>query len=194
MRICVWICHPTVLWALYTIWITCHRGDYTTPHITKWPPTAPQKWSDVTLVFGLKSLNHAPHQWCSDPRMMIHGWIYYPTVLWLLYDACTTSDSGESPHIPLNNLWLNPGHAQLIPWFLDSRAWTVHLTSGEVVQGWGYMYGYAIPLFNGYYMKHEPCLTWVDHPHATEWPQTTGWTYSDVTLVFGPISLNHGPQ
>jgi len=30
------------------------------------------------------------------PRRMIHVWIYYPTVLWVLYEACITLDRGES--------------------------------------------------------------------------------------------------
>ena len=92
------------------------------------------------------SLNVSPHQWCSDPRMMIHVCICYPTVLWVLYAAWTMSERGELSHTPLNDLQLHPWHAQLLPWFSDRRSCTMYLISGIVVQGWWYMYGYAIPL------------------------------------------------
>ena len=60
--------------------------DHPTDHrlqTTTWPPTTPQTCSAVTLNIGMKSLNHAPHQGCSSsgPRMIIPGWIRYPTIL-----------------------------------------------------------------------------------------------------------------
>ena len=61
-------------------------------------------------------------------RMRIGVWICYSTVFWV-----TTYDMGGSPHRPHHDLQLNSRHAQLLPWFSKSRAWTMHLTSGVVV-------------------------------------------------------------
>ena len=41
----------------------------------------------------------------------------------------------------------------------------MHLTSGVVVLGWCYMYGYAIPLIYEYCMRHGPRLTGGGSPH-----------------------------
>ena len=48
--------------------------------------------------------------------------------------------------------------------FLEPRAWSMHLISGIMVQGWWYLYGYAIPLFYDYYMTQRKHLTGKDHP------------------------------
>ena len=107
--IMVWICYLTVLCVLYEAWTTYDRGESPiTPQSTVWPPTT---CSAVTQVFGIKSLNHGPHQWCSGPRMMVHGWIFYPTISWALYEACTMSDRSGSPHSPQHHLGLHPRYA-----------------------------------------------------------------------------------
>ena len=103
MIIPTWICYPTVIWVLYEVWTTS---------------PIPQTCSAVILGFVTKSLNHGRHQWCSGPRMMIQVGICYTTVIWVLYEACTTSDRDRSPHRPLYNLELHPRHAQLLPWIL----------------------------------------------------------------------------
>ena len=111
------------------------------PHTYGWPPTMPNECSAVTLVLGPKSLNHASHQCYSDPKMMNSSLICYPTVLWILYEACT-SDRGGSPHIPLNDLQLHHWHHQQLPLFSEQRrACTMYLISRVVVQGRRCRYG-----------------------------------------------------
>ena len=55
-----------------------------------------------------KNLNNLPHWSCSGPRKMKQVWIWYPTVLWRLYDAYAMSNRGGSSHIPLYDLKLHP--------------------------------------------------------------------------------------
>ena len=122
---------------------------------TTQPPIASNTCSTVTLLgVGKKSLNNIPHQWCSDPMRMIHVWICYSTVLLVLYEAWIISDRGETPHRPQYDIQLYPGHAQLLTWPSEKRAWTMYLISGVVVQGKSYMYGCAILLFYEWYMRH----------------------------------------
>ena len=120
----------------------------------------------VILDIGrTKSLNHAPHQLCSGARMMTRVEIYYPTILWVLYEAWAMSDKLMLPHRPRHDLQLHHIHAQLVPWILEPRAsWTVVLISGVVVQWWWRRYWYGITLFYECYMRHGPGLTGVDHP------------------------------
>ena len=47
---------------------------------------------------------------------------------------------------------------------LDIRTRRLNHTSGVVVQGWWYRYGYGSPLFRKCYLRHGPLLTGVDHP------------------------------
>ena len=83
-------------------------AGWITPQPTPWHPTTPQTYLGCYYPgFSLKSLNNVPHQWCSFPRLMIHVWICCPTVLWTLYEACTTSDRGGSPHRPQYQIELN---------------------------------------------------------------------------------------
>ena len=64
--------------------------------------------------FQIKSLNHAPHQCYSGPRMMIYVWICYPAVLLVLYEACSTYDRGKSRHRLKDDLQIYPRHAQVL--------------------------------------------------------------------------------
>ena len=132
----------SVIWGMDHGW-----QGWITSHTNEWPPTMPNESSPVTLVLSPTSLNHAPHQCCSDPMMMVHVRICYLTVLLVLYGACTTSDKGESPHIPQHDLQLHPGHTQLLPWFSDKRDCMIYLMSPIVAQGRWCRCGYAIPLF-----------------------------------------------
>ena len=169
---------------------------WTTPHITAWPPTTPLTCSDVNLVLGKRSLNNVPHQWYSVPRMIILLWICDHTVSWMLYDACTMSDRGESPHRPQHDLQLCPRNDQLLPWFSVPRAWTIYLTSVIVIQGQWYM---CIDILSHCFMSviwgmdHNVWQRWIAS-HTTGWPPTTPWTCSAVTLVLRPKSLNNVPH
>ena len=49
------------------------------------------------------------------------------------------------PYIPHHNLQVHPKHAQLLCCLLEPQAWTMYLISTVVVQGWIFMYVYAIP-------------------------------------------------
>ena len=85
-------CYMSVSWGMAHIW-----HGWITPYITIWPPTSHHTSSPVTQIFGTNNLNHAPHQWCSSPRMMVQVWICYPTVIWVVYDAFITSYISGSP-------------------------------------------------------------------------------------------------
>ena len=50
--------------------------------------------------------------------------------------------------------------------FLEPRAWTMYFISGFVVQGWWYLYGYAIPLFCECVMMHGQHLIWLGNPRG----------------------------
>ena len=134
-------CFMSVIWGMDHVW-----QGWITPHTIVWPHNTPWVYSAATLVFRNKSLINVHHQSCGGPRKMIHVWICYPTVLWVSYEALTTSDMCGPPHIPQHDHKLHAGHA-LLHWLLDPRAWTMHITSGAVVRGKWYMYGYANPLF-----------------------------------------------
>ena len=99
--------------------------------------------------------------------------ICYPTVLWVSYEALIMSDRCGSLHIPQtqHDHKLHPGHAQILPWFLDPRAWNMHLTSVIVVQGWWYMYGSAIPLI--YMCDITLMKQWVAYQYIYHCPWTT---------------------
>ena len=168
------------------------------PHRPKYKLKLHPTCSDVTVVFGKKSLNNVPHLWYSGVTLfmrviwvMDHLWQDDGTsmdvishCLWVLYEAWTMSDRGESPHIPMNDLQLHPWHAQLLPWFSIPGAWTMHLVSTAVVKGWWYMYVYAITLFHECCMMHGLCLTGMNHP--TDHTMTSNYTpdmlsyYSDL--------------
>ena len=73
MMMQIWICYP-IVYEYYMMYGPCLIGvDH--PQTNAWPQTTPQICSAVTLNVGTKSfLNHGPHQWCSDPRMMTSYW------------------------------------------------------------------------------------------------------------------------
>ena len=82
----VWICYPTISWVFIEAWTTSDRGGSTTR--LQWDiqsHIATMTYSAVTLVFGIKSLNHVPHQWCSGLRMMTQVWYLKTTYDWLNY-------------------------------------------------------------------------------------------------------------
>ena len=66
---------------------------------------------------------------------MMHVWIYYPTILRVLYDAWIMSDRGGQPHVPQYDLQLKTKHYQVVHWFLKPIAQKMHLSSSVVVQG-----------------------------------------------------------
>ena len=61
-------CIMSVIWVMGHVWL-----GYIIPQTTAWPPTTPQTCSAITLVFGMKSLNHWPRQWC--PCFMSVTWV-----------------------------------------------------------------------------------------------------------------------
>ena len=68
-----------------------------------------------------------------------------------------------------------------LPWFSDSRAWTMYLISGVVVQWWRHLYGCTVPLFYECYVRHVPCLTGVDHQKTTVLNWFRNWSWSKGT-------------
>ena len=74
-------------------------------------------------------------------------WIWYPTVLWVLYVAWTTLIKGGSSHRSQHDLKLHPRHTQMLPWFSDPITWTMNLTNVSVVKEQWHSYRHAIPLF-----------------------------------------------
>ena len=120
-----------VIWVMKYVW-----HGWNTPQTTTWPQTTPQTRSDVPLDIIPKSLNNDHHQWYSGLRMMTQVWICYPTISWMLYESWSTSDRGGSPHRPPHDHKLHTRNAQLLPWILYPRAWTMILISGVVVQWW----------------------------------------------------------
>ena len=152
-------CFISIIWGVEHVW-----QRWIIPCTTKWPPTTPLIYSAITLVLKPKNLNRAPRQLCSGPGMMIHVWTCYHTDLWVLCDWWTTSERVGSSQIPHHDLQPHPWHAQLLPWFLDPRAWIMALNSSVVVQWWWCMYGHGTPLFYEYYMRHASCMTGVNHP------------------------------
>ena len=118
------------------------------PQTTAWPQTTPMTYSAVTLDIVTKIVNHGHCQWCSGASMMTRVWIWYPTILWVLCKAWTTSDRRGSPHIPPHDHRLHPRFTQLLPWIFKPRvSWTIDLINGIVVQGWWRKYWYGIPPF-----------------------------------------------
>ena len=128
-----------------------------TPQTTSWPTTTLHTNSAVTLDIAIKRLNHGPYTFCSGEKlmMMTQVWIWYPTVIWVLYETWTTSDRGGSPHRPHHDLELHPRHAHLLPWILEPRACSMHVISGIVIQWWWCRYGYASPPLHEYDMRHR---------------------------------------
>ena len=131
----------SIIWGMDNVW-----QGWITPHTISWPPTKPMTYSTVTLDIGIKSLSHGPHQWCSCPCMRTQLWIWYPNILWVLCKSLTTSNSVRSPHRPPYVHKLHFRHAQLLPWFSKTRAWTIDFISSKVAKGWWYLYGHNIPL------------------------------------------------
>ena len=173
MMINIWICYPTVLWVLYDAWTTSDRGE--SPHRPQHDlQLHPGHAQILPSLLKQISLNNMPQQCYSVQRMMIHVWICYLTVLWVLYEEWTTSDRGESPLRPCHDLQLYPRHAQMLPWLLNPRAWTMNLSSGIVVQGRWYIYEYPIPQFYECYTRHGPCLEGGNHP--TDHIMTSNYT------------------
>ena len=149
----------SVIWGMDHIW-----HGWITPQTTTWLLTTPRPYSAVTLDIGTKSFNNDPHQWYSVPIIIMQVWIYYPTTLGVLYEAWTMYDRGGSSHLLPHDHKLYPRHAQVLPWILEPRAWTMVLISGVVVQGWWCRYKYTIPPFYECYISHGPRLIGVDHP------------------------------
>ena len=139
-----------------------------------------------TLLFGTMSLNYALHQWYSCPRVMIHVCICYPTVLWVIYEAWSTSDRERQTHLPHHDLQLHSGYAHLLHWFLESRDWTMHLISGIGVQGRLFICGNAISLFWECYMRHEIRLVGVGYPIY----RITTSNYTQDMLSYYAVSWN----
>ena len=148
-----------------------------------------QTYSIVTLDIGTKRLNHVPHQWCSYPRVMMQAEVSYPTILWMLHEAWTMSDVIGSSHRQRQDLQLHPIHTHLLPKILETRAWTMDLISGVVVQEWWRRYGYAIqPFMSVIWGMDHVWQGWIT-PHIRSWPPTTPQAYSAVTLDIGIKSL-----
>ena len=126
-------------------------------------------------------MNHGPHQWCSGPRMMVQIWIYNPTVYecYMRYGPYLTGVDYPTDYGMTSNYFI---HTQLLPWVLESRAWTIDLINGGVVQGWWHRYWYTIPLFHECYMRNGSCLTWVGH-----------LTRHDMTSNYSPDILSCYP-
>lgn len=107
-------------------------NPYIPHHDLQLSPRHAQLLRCFTLLLGTKSLNHAPQQWHSDPRRMIHVRICYLTVLLISHEARTTSDRGGKPHTSPQDLQLHPRHDHLLHRFLEPRALTLH-HSGDIV-------------------------------------------------------------
>ena len=152
-------CFMRVLWCLYHVW----QGE--SSHKQKHDLQLHQRHAQLLhWVLKTKSLNNVPHQWCSGPRMLIHVWICYSTVLWVLYETWTTYDRGESPHRPHHNSNYTKNMLSCYTaGFQKQRAWIMYLISGVVVQGCWYMYGYAILLYYECYMRYGSHLVGVNH-------------------------------
>ena len=95
---------------------------------------------------------------------MIHIWIWYPTVLWVLYETWTMSDRGGSPHRPQDYIQLHTGNTCLLPWIQKKRVRTMYLSCGLGVQWWWYLHSYSISLLYECSNRYWPHLTLVNHP------------------------------
>ena len=80
----------SVIWGMDNVW-----QRRATINIISRTPTTPQTCLAFVLLFVIKRLNHSPHQWYSGPRIIIHVWIFYLIVLWVLNEAWATSDGNE---------------------------------------------------------------------------------------------------
>ena len=128
----------------------------------------------------------------SGPRIMIHVWICYPTVLWVLYEGMYHVWQGRMTPQSIISPPTTPKTCSAVTLVIGTKSMDIII--GLVVQGWWHGYGYAVPLFYECYMRYGPHLTaWIT-PQTMTWPQTTPQTCSAVTLVFGTKSLNHGPH
>ena len=76
---------------------------------------------------------------------------------WITYDGTGRGDT------PRHDLQLHPRNAQLIYYVLWSRAWTMYIIIGVVIQVWWYLYVFDIQPFYECYMRHGSCLTGLDH-------------------------------
>ena len=109
-----WIFYPTVLWVLYETWTTSDRG--VSPHIPHHHlQLHPWHAHLLPLFLEPRAGKHIPHQWCSCPIIMTQILICYPTVLGVLYETWTMSDTGGSPHRPLYDLQPHLMHHHLLP-------------------------------------------------------------------------------
>ena len=179
-------CYMSIIQVADHIWY----GWITSQSIAS-PPTIPQTCSTgVTPVFGTQSLNHVTHQWCSGPRIITKVLIYYPTVLLVVYEACTTYDRVGSPHVPQYHLELHPRHAQMLPRILEQKARTIYLISGWVGKWWLDILSHCfVSVILD--MDHIQYMCMTTHTPAS--PPTTPQTCSAVTLVFRTKTLNHVP-
>ena len=113
----------------------------------------------------------------------------------MLYEAWIISDRNESPHRLRHDPQTHPGHAPLLSWFPEIRAWTMYLISGVVVQGWWYIcmdmlfYCFMSVLCSMVFIWQG----WITS-QTTAWPPITPRTCSAVTLSFGKESLNNVPH
>ena len=91
------------------------------------------------------------------------------------------SNMDVSPHRPRHDLQLHPGHDQLLPWILESRAWTMDLVGSVVGHVWRHSYGHGIPTFYECYVSHELRLTALDH--LTDHRMSINYT-SDMLICY----------
>ena len=148
--------------------------DHLTDHIMTF--NTPQTYSAIILDIRTKRSNRGPHQWCSGPRMKTQVCIYYATILWVWYEACTTSDRGGSPHTSWHDLQLNPIHTQLLTCILEPRTKSLNHVSRQWCSDPRMIMQvlHAIPPLYECYVRHGPCLTGVGHP--TDHDMTTNFT------------------
>ena len=133
--------------------------------------------------------NQEPRSWTmyliSGPMIMTRVWICYPIVVWVLYDACATSDRGGSHQIPQHDLQLHPRHAQLLPWFWNQEV--EPCTSSVVWWSKGNDVGIAMLLYYCMSIIWGMLYTiWQGgiNPRNTVWPPTTPYTCSAVLPGF----------
>ena len=83
MMIHVCTCYPTHLWVLYEACTMSVRGGS-----TDIPPYDPQLHPDMLSCYpGYWNQERESCTWCSGTRMMTQVLIWYPTILWVLYES-----------------------------------------------------------------------------------------------------------
>ena len=83
----------------------------------------------------------------------------------MLYEVLTKSDRCGSPTDHSIKFYCNQDMLRCCPGIVGwLRAWTMHIISGIVVQGWWYIYEYDIRLFHENYKRYGPRMIWVDLP------------------------------